>query len=501
MLILRYRFSQIVFLIFITVLCTFAIPVSAADTNINLAFNDLPSAQGWTLNSNLNEASIFSVNGSSLFQNTVGTGYEGNAYSINNIVDTSAPFTISVTVRILNYEVQSAGNPFGFTIGVMTGNEVYDVGIAPNNILSTSSEESGLHHVWSSTIDVSQFHTYRIEATPGEDLELFIDNVSYGTVGPRVYPFPNRIYIGDGTAGANANAEVTAFSFYQDTDQSACSINAPASVNEGTSFTATVECEDVDNVYGFQLGTSASGDVSTSASSYVPGSFVTDAGSDYLSASNSLSNYSVSRRSPVTAASGSFTLGSLDFMANSGLSANGSATLTIDSLLLGDINGGAITVPIVNSTSVTIVDLLTLNLTVASDGTVQQLRDVTASVDAESRGPQTAAGTSLILNFTDVISTPTPLLTADMRSHLQCSGSLNLTTSITNQTIHLKAGDVVLNAADVTASINLFDAVTIGLAFGSAGSAEEDVNGDGTVNIFDLIHVGRNYGAITGLCS
>jgi hypothetical protein len=501
MYILRHRFRQIVFVSIVTLLFILAIPVSAADTNINLAFNALPSSQGWSFVSSSPESQLFSVNGSSFLQTTVGSGYSGNGYLIPNIVDTTVPFTVSVTVRILNYEVQSSGNPFGFMISVTTGTEGYDVGIAPGNILSTSSEESGFHHVWSSTLDVSQFHTYRIEAMPGQDFELFIDNVSYGTVAPRVHPYENGLFIGDGTAGANADAEVIAYSFYQDISEPTCLINAPASVNEGATFTATVECDDVDDVYGFQLATFASGDASTSASSYVPGTFVTDVGSDYLSASNSLSNYSVSRRSPATAANGNFTLGSIDFTANSGLTANGSVTLTIDSLLLGDISGAALTVPIVDSTSVTILDLLTLNLTVASDGTMQQVRDVTASVDAETRGPQTSSGTSLVLNFTDVIATSTPVLTADMKSHLQCSGALNLTTSVTNQTIHLKAGDVVLNAADVTPSINLFDAVTIGLAYGSAGTAEEDVNGDGTVNVFDLIHVGRNYGAVTGLCS
>jgi FlaG/FlaF family flagellin (archaellin) len=212
-----------------------------------------------------------------------------------------------------------------------------------------------------------------------------------------------------------------------------------------------------------------------------------------------VSNYSVSRRAPATAASGSFTLGSLDFTASSGLTANGSATISLDNLLLGDISGAPINVSTTNAT-VTVINLLTLNLTVASDGSVQQVRNVTASVDATTLGPQTGSGTSLVLNFNNTVETPTPVLTADMKSHLVCSGGLNLTTEVTNQTIHLKAGDVVLNAADASPRINIFDATTIGLAFGSAGTGEEDVNGDGTVNVFDLIHVGRNYGAVTGAC-
>ena len=495
----QYFFKFLGFKFVVILLMTVAFTVSASTTNISLGFSSLPSSQGWTYStgSAIPDMAVFSVNGTSLFQNTVGQGYSGFSYLQSNVVDPVAPFSISVTVRVTSYEVQSLNNPWGFSIGVGTGNEVYDLGIAPGNIRSSGT--SGEGYLFSTTVDVTQFHEYRIEAIPGQNFELFIDNVSYGTAPPNVSPYPNTIFVGDSTAGANANVEVIAFSFVQNIDD--CFINAPDSVNEGTAFTATVQCDNVNNVYGFQLDTSSSGDATTSATSYTPGSFVTDVGGDYLEASNILSDYSVSRRAPATATSGSFTLGSIDFIANTALVANGSVTLSINNLLLGDISGAPINVPIVNTTSVTIFDLLTLNLTVASDGTVQQVRDVTASVDTETRGPQTNLGTNLILNFTDVIETPAPVLTADMKSHLVCSGALNLTASVTDQTIHLKAGDVVLNGADVSPTINLFDAVTIGLAFGGVGTDEEDVNGDGTVNIFDLIHVGRNYGAVSGSCS
>lgn len=282
---------------------------------------------------------------------------------------------------------------------------------------------------------------------------------------------------------------------------SGCAINAPASVREGMSFTATVNCYGASDVYGFQLGTSSSGDASTSATSYTAGSFVADVDPNYLVGSNTLSNYAVSRNAPAAAASGDFSLGSLPYTASTGLTANGSATLSLDTLLLGDITGAPISIPVTSPTIITILDRLTLNLTVASDGSVQQVRDVTASVDTESRGPQTAPSTSLTFNFIDVIDSSTPTLTADMKSHLACSGPLNLTTSVTDATIHLLAGDVVLNGADLSPEINLYDATAIGLAYGTAGSGEEDVNGDGIVNIFDLIHVGRNYGHAEGVCS
>ncbi len=106
-----------------------------------------------------------------------------------------------------------------------------------------------------------------------------------------------------------------------------CYIGAPASVDQGTSFTATLQCDGVDNVYGFQLGTSSSGDASTSATSYTPESFVVDAEGDYSETNKTLGAYVVSRGAPATAISSVFTLGSVSFTANSGLSADGSAVL------------------------------------------------------------------------------------------------------------------------------------------------------------------------------
>jgi hypothetical protein len=261
-----------------------------------------------------------------------------------------------------------------------------------------------------------------------------------------------------------------------------------------------VQCDGVNNVYGYQLATSSSGAATTSATGYTPGSFVTGAGSDYLETNNTLGAYVVSRRAPAVGASGSFTLGSVGYTANTGLNADGSAVLSLNTLLLGDITGAPITAALEGTTTVTILDLRTLILTVSSDGSVQQVRNVIASANTETRGPQTGVGTSLTLDFFDAINTVMPTLTVDMTSHLVCSGVIMLPASVNSQTVQLKAGDVVLNGADASARINLFDAVTIGLAYGTAGTGEEDVNGDGTVNIFDLIHVGRNYGAVTGGC-
>ena len=216
-------------LMFILVLIVFPQPVLAATTTISLDFNSLPSAQGWTFHngtSGIPDTSVFSVGGGVLHQNTIGFGASGFAYRLDGVVDASSPFTLTVIARVLNYEVQSFNNPYGFNIGVLVGTEHFDVGIAPGNIRGGASGGT----LFSNSIDVSQVHEYRIEGTPGSGFfELFVDNISLGTAPAAVTGSPNGLFLGDGTAGANAEVEVSHYSFVQvSNDPPVCSGAAPS---------------------------------------------------------------------------------------------------------------------------------------------------------------------------------------------------------------------------------------------------------------------------------
>jgi hypothetical protein len=62
----------------------------------------------------------------------------------------------------------------------------------------------------------------------------------------------------------------------------------------------------------------------------------------------------------------------------------------------------------------------------------------------------------------------------------------------------------VKNAAgEVTAygKIDVADAVKVGSDFGTSQTGSTDIHGDGTVTIYNLVHVGRNYIAVAGPCS
>jgi hypothetical protein len=190
-------------------------PSLSATPNINiitLDFNTLPSAQGWTyLTSGGAETSIFSVSGGVLTQNTLAGPFTGEGYQQFDVVDPSLPFTISIRARVLAESGNFTSNSFGFCFGGLTGPESFVAGIGTGRI------EDVFGNVLSTTIDNTQFHDYRLEATPGVGYEFFVDDALLATGPPRPRTPPQNILLfGDCTAGAGAHAEMTAYTFSQD---------------------------------------------------------------------------------------------------------------------------------------------------------------------------------------------------------------------------------------------------------------------------------------------
>lgn len=136
-----------------------------------------------------------------------------------------------------------------------------------------------------------------------------------------------------------------------------CYIDAPSSVAEGTTFSVSVRCDGLTvPVYGFEIGLRAAGSALPVAPTYTPGSFVTEAGQNVLVGSNRLDRYAVSRRGPATFATGSFSLASVDYTAPP-TQGTTTITLALDTLLLGDIFGAALDVPIIPSVVIQVTDV------------------------------------------------------------------------------------------------------------------------------------------------
>jgi hypothetical protein len=191
-------------------------PAGAA-TNITLGFTSLPSAQGWNYESDgAPEASIFSVAGGVLTQDTTPGPFSIEGYRRPGVVDPSLPFTLSVRARVLaetGTPQQLATNPFGFAFFAGSGaplNEGIGVGIGTDKIADF------VNTFLSTSIDNTQFHDYRLEGEFGVGYDFYVDGVHIASGPPRIDPaVPNGLYLGDSTRGVGAQAEVTAYSFVQ----------------------------------------------------------------------------------------------------------------------------------------------------------------------------------------------------------------------------------------------------------------------------------------------
>jgi hypothetical protein len=177
----------------------------------------LPSAQGWTyvaVGQEVPEASVFSVSGGVLHQNSIGIGigYPGtNAYRLANVIDSSQPFTISMRARVLEDEGEVTVNSFGFCAAAYGGTEEFGFGLGTQ--LTQTIDAYGREEPLAS--DNTEFHDYRLEVTPGFGYQLFRDDDLITTGVPFELAFPNGLELGDGTGGANARAEVASYTFSQ----------------------------------------------------------------------------------------------------------------------------------------------------------------------------------------------------------------------------------------------------------------------------------------------
>lgn len=202
----------------IGILCACALGLIApglkAET-ITLNFNSLPSAQGWSYAQpdwapSLPETNIFRVDGTKLIQDTMGTGLRWTSYMMTNIVGTNQPFTISVRARVTQSETFNGGSANeGLYVGASTSGLAVGFGLSTNRIRHTFASANY------QPIDATQFHDYRLEYRPGENVMVFVDNVLWASGVPQPYTAHNCLYLGDGTSFDNARAEITSFVFQQ----------------------------------------------------------------------------------------------------------------------------------------------------------------------------------------------------------------------------------------------------------------------------------------------
>lgn len=200
-----------------------AAPALAASVDLSLGLSSLPTAQGWTYaasgsHAGVLESSVFSVAGGALIQNTIGqsNGVAGGSilYQISPGVTTTETKQLLVRARCLSVEgsANATLGQGGFIFGFATGSTQYAFGLTPTRL--TVLIPSGTF-VLANVVDNTQFHDYVFNWSPPGTYSLFRDGVLINTSSGGFAVAANRVFLGDGTGGANASGEVTQFRFLQ----------------------------------------------------------------------------------------------------------------------------------------------------------------------------------------------------------------------------------------------------------------------------------------------
>ena len=187
----------------------------ASSISITLDFDTLPSQQGWsftTTGGGVSENNVFSVDGNTLSQNSLGLGFSSSAtprYELANIIDPSLPFTIEARARILNEE-GNLSTPTGFIFSAFLPTESFGFSIGTNRINDIFG------NAMTTSINTTEFHDYLLRVNPGVGYQFFVDGEFIASGSPRVRNRPNILSIGDRTSVHNAQAETTYYRFTQE---------------------------------------------------------------------------------------------------------------------------------------------------------------------------------------------------------------------------------------------------------------------------------------------
>ena len=184
---------------------------------VTLDTSRLPTVQGWTYaaygdGAAVAEASIYSVSGGLLHQNSMGVGMTqsgGNWYEHAVTLAPSENWSMTLVGRLLSFEsVTSPAYPFGFCFGA---NDNIAVGFGSDNIQYVG--RNGLASApLPSGFDSSVFNRYELNVVGG--LQSFtINGVAVFTDQLLPGGNPSAILFGDGTGYANSRADIQSFTF------------------------------------------------------------------------------------------------------------------------------------------------------------------------------------------------------------------------------------------------------------------------------------------------
>ncbi len=397
-------------------------------------------------------------------------------------------------------------------------NRVRKINEATDTLLLTFGNGSG-SATFSRPLDVTldRFNRVYISENDGQRIAIFDDAANYlnaefdastpsetGTIVdiPRALVLiDDNIYITDSN-----NRRVLTYGL------PVCAVSAPTSVNDGATFTATVGCNEyVDNVQSAAFDITYNTSDLTAADAEFTGIGIFD---DLPVASSTLGSGTGDfdeTSTTGTTGTAAFDIAEADFEANP-VTSDTDTTIDLpqaDLQLLDNVSGGQPVNALAEGATITILnvnDLLVGSIEISSDGSVDSLETiiVTISGDVTSSNrtvdaPSSSGNPTITLDYSNLMPNSTfdggdttRTLTVSLDHHIDCEID---PFSFTDNSAQTDAATLLAGDVDNDNNIDNDDANQLIGVYGSNSSNDNDINNDGLVDIFDLVHVGRNLNA------
>lgn len=188
---------------------------------VTLNFANLPSSQGWAYGGTDLESQFFSVNNNVLHQDTItnnstgvpGAGGGGYSYAGSELI-ADGLFDIQLRVRVTAYSMYDYGpgiyNGAGFAVEYVSPN------CAAILYISDTCCQAGTNNPAFYTGDNTGYHDYRMTDNLNGTYTVYRDSIAVGIL-PIIYEVTGysmpHLLLGDATGGANAIADIAAFSY------------------------------------------------------------------------------------------------------------------------------------------------------------------------------------------------------------------------------------------------------------------------------------------------
>ena len=214
-----------------------------APIDITLEFDTYPSAQGWNyVPIKERETQLWSLIDGTLIMDNMGLGQtvNGGEYILSKVINPNVPFTMSMRARSTEHEGDiypcfgSWAHPGKYGT---ESTKQYGLWIGPEGVWFQGKWVTTFPLI---SFDPMEFHDYRMEAAPGGDFDIYVDDIYAGTTQAVYVGYTYfQVAFGDQSGSSNGMAEMRAFSFKQPAETYIYDVEAIGSGSDSFKYTLT----------------------------------------------------------------------------------------------------------------------------------------------------------------------------------------------------------------------------------------------------------------------